>query len=114
MKKIPEKFKKIGFNYELIKREGNVGMYKQLDGKQRIGIEVVVIRLHPKDYARFKIKKGDEFYPSTGEWGKYGWSYGAYTDEQYLQALDAADIKFNEQLKKQNERKTKGRRASDA
>ena len=100
MKTIPDKFSKGGFEYELIKRAANVAIYKQYSQGCLIGLEVVCIRKHKKSYSRMNIIAGNEYLPSSSEWGLYGFSYMAFTDKQFKEGMIKAEKKFNKLLTK--------------
>ena len=74
MRKIPETYSKGGFNYTLIERKDNVAIYEQRKNAI-LQYEVVIIRKRKKDNDFAGTKSGDEYLPSTCEWGKFGWTY---------------------------------------
>lgn len=55
-----------------VKRDGRVAMYKI---QEPYGYEVIVIRERPDHDAFGKHFPAAESYPSSEEWGTYGWSY---------------------------------------
>ena len=76
MRTIPQNYKKDGFNFELIERNGNVAIYKQSKPDYvSVNYETVIIRKRKTDNDFVGTKAGDEYLPSTSEWGMYGWSY---------------------------------------
>jgi hypothetical protein len=105
MKVIPKTFRKGGFDYTHIKREGRIGMFLQKEAERLIGIEVVVIKQHKKDVPKYNIQEGDERYPSNSDFGNTGWSYGASNDKQLSEALKVARSKFDELVKVEKRKK---------
>lgn len=77
IQKIKEEFNKSGFNYKMVKRAGDVAIFKQslINGSYSC-YEVIAIKLsepHPvwnKDCEYDLI----ECYPSNSEWGKNGFT----------------------------------------
>ena len=46
------------------------------------------------------IIAGNEYLPSSSEWGLYGFSYMAFTDKQFKEGMIKAEKKFNKLLTK--------------
>ena len=76
MREIPQQYNKYGFTHTLIERDGNVAIYEQRKPTHTSSYyEVVIIRKRKTDNDFAGTKAGDEYLPSTSEWGSYGWSY---------------------------------------
>lgn len=77
MKKIPDQFTRNPFTCRLIFREAGVAIYELTHkGSGKVNnYEVVIIRQHKADNDFIKVKAGDEYLPSTSEWGQYGWTF---------------------------------------
>jgi hypothetical protein len=83
-------FKKNGFHYQLIKRNESYAIYLQKkEGFSYEYFEVVKIQKVKKDVETsfMRLKAGDEFYPSSGQWGSQGWTFTT---------LEHAESKYNE------------------
>lgn len=78
MKPLPASFEFSGFKYRQVHREGSVAVYEQSKG-ERIAFEVVQIREQRggKHHVggRDVIFEDKERYPSSEEWGIYGFTY---------------------------------------
>ena len=61
----------------LADREAGVAIYELTHkGSGKVNnYEVVIIRQHKADNDFIKVKAGDEYLPSTSEWGQYGWTF---------------------------------------
>lgn len=76
MRTIPEQYNKDGFNHHLLHRHGDVAIYEQRKPTHTSSYyEVVIVSKHAKDNDFVGTKAGDEYLPSTSEWGTYGWTY---------------------------------------
>ena len=84
MKLLPEKFTKKGFKHVLIKREGRVALYKryQQESIKTLHYEVVVISQHNGIHIEGNYIEPGELYPSTSQWGSFGWTFGKNQLEQ--------------------------------
>lgn len=78
---IPTIFHRNGFTHRLVKREGNVAIYS-LTRFGRMSYEVVKIRTFNTDQPFIKRKAGDEYLPSTSEWGTYGFTFNSLQDAE--------------------------------
>ena len=87
MIQLPDEKRKNGFQYILVGRSTRKAIYAQYLWGTVIGYEVVIIRVHPTKYSHFLNRPipEREVYPSTGEWGKFAWTY---------KTLDKPDEKF--------------------
>jgi hypothetical protein len=74
-----QKFRKSGFNFQVLLRTGPFALV----GKSRpgySGYEVAIIRPHgPYKIAGKSFPEG-ESYPSSADWGTYGWTYRTKSD----------------------------------
>lgn len=100
---LKESFYEHGHHHELVKRIGDVAIYKRwsrLSLREFKGcgrnphFEVVVIQHQPEQDAMFKGVPvhftAKELYPTQPYWGKLGWTY---------QSLERAEAKFQELLR---------------
>lgn len=77
MKPIALKFQRGGYEFEQVVREGDVAIY----GQKRPGqpgawyYEVVKIRRRAAREAFGVQFEAGEYYPSSEEWGVFGWTY---------------------------------------
>lgn len=85
-KVIPTEFKKKGFHYKQIKREGGRAIFAQTrPGSSMCNYEVVKIGRH-NGYVMGGVHiAAAETYPGSSVWGLSGWTY---------QTLDAAECKY--------------------
>jgi hypothetical protein len=92
MKKLPEKFIKKGFKHSLIKREGNVALYKRRLAESAVNhhYEVVIITSHNGISIDGNYIEPGELYPSTSQWGNMGWT---------CNTLEHAESKFKSAVK---------------
>ena len=80
LKKIPENYKKNGYEYEILRRKGDKALYEQAKNNKVYGYEVVKVR-KAKVRGFLKKSKAYEGYthyeklPSNEEFGTYGQSY---------------------------------------
>lgn len=76
MKKLSEKFVKKGFRHTLLKREGNVAIYKRssVENLKRFHFEVVIISSHNGITIEGNYIEPGELYPSGSQWGNSGWT----------------------------------------
>ena len=81
---IPSIFHRHGYTHRMIKREANIALYS-LTKFGRMTYEVCKVRTAASDNALTGRKAGEEYLPSTSEWGIYGWTF---------QTLPAAERQF--------------------
>lgn len=74
MKKIDDSYVHDGYQCQLVRREGKFALFKCTKGRG-CDYELLVIRTYKKDNSFTNTFAGDEYRPSTSEWGRYGWSY---------------------------------------
>jgi hypothetical protein len=77
-KPLPREFHARGFNYRLIAREADVAIYEQTwrgIPNPSIAYEVVRIRRHDGYTVGGKYFEPAEVYPSSEQWGAYGFTY---------------------------------------
>jgi hypothetical protein len=85
---ITGEFTKKKFTFNLIKREGKVGLFKKsrvFDGDLWTGYEVMIINTAVRDVVMggaVTMHKGDEFLPSDSLWGTKGWSFSRLADAE--------------------------------
>lgn len=76
MRKLPETFKKSGFDYLLIERQRNAAIYRQTKLPALWECyEVGKIRQNPAREAFGVQIEAAESWPSSEEWGRNGWTY---------------------------------------
>ena len=94
MKKIPNTFRKNGYDYLLLKRCDRLAIYEQSDKGKTFAYEFHKIRLNQPSIIKYKQPNGDvnvvkrplrEALPSNEDWGRYGWTFNT---------LKEADIKY--------------------
>ena len=92
MQLLKTSFRKNGYNYELLKREGTVCLFEQFKsiGSTRY-YEVLIVRLLKERYINKKKIPAREALPSNNMFGVYGWGYDT---------LEMAQQKFNELVEK--------------
>jgi len=93
MKVLSQKFIKKGFKHQLIKREGDVALYKRSSTEfpKASSYEVVIITQHNGITINGNYIEPGELYPSTTQWGDRGWTYNC---------IDSAETGFKRVLKK--------------
>ena len=107
MKTIAEKFTKKGFKHALLKREGDVAIYKRnaVESPKRFHYEVVIITRHDGISIEGNYIEPGELYPSGSQWGTMGWT---------CSTLEEAEKRFSNtqiQLKESLENKVKKNKA---
>lgn len=87
MKTISEKFTKKGFRHSLLKREGDVAIFKRspVESPKRIHYEVVIITRHEGISIEGNYIEPGELYPSGSQWGSMGWT---------CSSLEEAEVRF--------------------
>ena len=100
MKTIEWPVTKTDFIDELIKRDGDVvlSVRRSRHSGRVVSYEVQVVRVHRRDMlmnGRLMSCAGDEYLPSSSEWGQYGWSFSSLQD---------AERKFQQVLERQSVR----------
>lgn len=90
-----------GFALTQIAREGDVAIYRQRDVGSalkgpHVSYEVIVIQSHGGRTIFGKTYPPAEYYPSTEQWGKAGWTVSCMDDDA---KLEAAYIKMREVIK---------------
>lgn len=80
-RKIKPVFWKWGFDYRLIRRQGNVVLYEQ---KSKYGniISYEVMRVQTVKSPTEFHQVGDEYLPGTNSWGTLGWTLGTLKDAE--------------------------------
>jgi hypothetical protein len=76
MKKIPTTFRKHGFNFKLLMREGDIALFRKTKlGLKFESFEVVVIQRHGTFTVEGKQVAAGEHLPYSEQWGDAGWTY---------------------------------------
>jgi hypothetical protein len=81
MKAMPDRFTKYGHIFSLINRDGDVCLYSRTDEEGCTTFEVVIAQRVASDReidGKVVSQAGDEYYPSTNEWGRKGWTAITY------------------------------------
>jgi hypothetical protein len=82
-KVIPTMFKKKGFSYKQVKREGNKAIFEQTrDGSTLNNYEVVKIGKHNGYTMGGVFIEASETYPGSSLWGICGWTCTSIDDAQ--------------------------------
>lgn len=83
MKTLPLEIPKNKFLLRQIRREGVAAIYAQHQESGRVqGYEVIRIR-EGKEWSAFgKTYPAAEIYPSSEQWGTYGWTYSCLADAE--------------------------------
>jgi len=87
MKILPTEFTKWGDTFRQIKREGDIAIYERKTGSVT-SFEVVRIRGHngrtfaDKETGELRTTDPAEYYPSSEEWGRMGWTYSWIEDAE--------------------------------
>lgn len=90
MKLLPQTFEKKGFLHAEEYREGNIAIYKRWKPEGTPHWETIIVRVAPA--SKFTVdepknghirtrtieREEQEVYPSSEQWGKFGWTYGSY------------------------------------
>jgi len=75
----PTQFDKAGFKHTQIAREGDVAIFRRTSLKTGAEHhETVLIRVEPRTRklpSGTIVKAGSEKYPTSSEWGSFGWTY---------------------------------------
>ena len=83
-----------GYTYHLKQRNELIALYSMLKTGASDVYEVIKVRKRKKDVhidGRLVAAEGDEYYPSSADWGLYGWSYSS---------LEDAEDKFNKLMER--------------
>lgn len=81
-------FRRHGYEFERINRIGPIAIYKRSRCNRVVSFEVLVLRATPeRTLPDGTIVPAKERYPTSSEWGEYGWS---------CTSLDRAQSKFEE------------------
>jgi hypothetical protein len=76
MKEIPPAFRHDGFEFKLLLREGNIGLFRKTKpGLTFESFEVVIIQRHDTFTIQGKQVEAGEHLPSSEQWGVKGWTY---------------------------------------
>ena len=76
--KLKKEFTTSGFDFRQMKRKGDWALYEKRRGGS-VSYEVIKIRSKEETKAKIQGKeiifKGGEYYPSTTEFGDFGWAF---------------------------------------
>ena len=75
MKTLAEKFNRNGFEFEQVQRTENAAIYQKFKSGGACSFEVIRIRERKEREAFGTTFEAGEFYPSSEEWGVFGWTY---------------------------------------
>ena len=80
MKILPTTFRSDGFYFELLKRDGDIALFR----KTKLGFsfetfEVVLVQHHKERIIAGKSIEGGEAMPSSEQWGSKGWTFSEKT-----------------------------------
>ena len=100
-------FQRGEFNYKQIAREGDVAIYEQTwrgCSEPSVCYEVIRIRRHNGKEIKGQWVEPSEFYPSSTEWGKYGFTFtdkeAAFAKLQKIAASLNAPVRFGQKRKR--------------
>ena len=85
-KPLKEKFHSKGFNFLLVKREGDIAIYKKYASKKNFCYELIKITRHNGYTVQGNFIEPSEVYPGDAMWGVKGFTY---------KDLEAAEKHFN-------------------
>ena len=92
MKILEKEFKSSGFNFKQVKRVADKAIYeKRSIGGKAVSIEVIRIKSHNGYELGGVYIEPAETYPSTSQWGLYGWTYSNM--EQAIQKFNSLTVK---------------------
>lgn len=100
MKPLGNSFRKNGFHYELVKRDGDVAMFKQRlrEGVGCLAYEVIIVQKNDDYEMAGNLIPAHESAPGNEAFGRLGWSFPS---------LERANVKFRQivgrQMAVQNE-----------
>ena len=94
MKALANEFRKSGFDFKLLLRDGNVALLRKTKPALFFeSYEVVRVQRHNGYQIAGKKIPPAEMMPSSYNWGTHGWTFTSY---------DAACVKFNQLKDKQS------------
>ena len=117
MKKLEKTLRKNQFDYELVERNENFAIYKQLSDNLTISFEVFKIKNNKETKIGDNIIEAGEAFPGNEDFGKIAWTYSAFVnpemdkkeyqkrvDKAYLQAKNKFEIiNTKEELKEEDD-----------
>lgn len=100
MNTLPIEFDRGGFDFKQMWREGNVAIYgkKKSEWKDFFAFETVIVRQRGEREAFGKVFEAGEYYPSSEEWGRFGWA-----DRDFSHSQARARILVVGQIEKQGQ-----------
>ena len=76
MKILPTTFRSGSFDFELLKRDGDIALFRKTKPRLRFeSLEVVIIQTHETFEIKGKLIPAGEHLPPSGQWGVKGWTY---------------------------------------
>jgi len=73
--KVLKQYKKNGFSFDIIERDGEFAIAKGVRGSGVVSFEVITIRQHNGLNFGDRTTEPAEYPPSNTEWGSKGWTY---------------------------------------
>lgn len=100
METLSPSFSKKGFLFNLVKRIGRIAIFKKtrLTTNKDDSYEVIIVQKHDGYFMAGTFIKAGECFPGNNDWGSKGWTYR-------IEDYDRAELKFNELLIKEQNRK---------
>lgn len=96
IQKLPETFRKYGYDFKLVKRSEKAAIYSQAIKDVVFAYEVIKIRKLIRQMLPSGVTiPAKEAFPSTSDWGKHGWT---------VRTLERALAKFQELEDESNKR----------
>jgi hypothetical protein len=80
VKPLPDTFRKGGYDYQRVARDGDVAIYAQSQGERIYAHEVVIVQRYPDYEMMGKLIAAHEAFPSTESWGSQGWTCTSLTE----------------------------------
>lgn len=89
MKPLPDQYKKNGYDFNRIDREGDVAIYEQIEPEtnRRVAFEVFEVMKYPEREIGGVVVPAKEATPSNEMWGTFGytvWNLGAANEKKDL------------------------------
>jgi hypothetical protein len=77
MTPLGDTYRKNGFTYELITREGDIAIFQQRlrPGAGCLAYEVIIVQKDPDRTIAGAFIPAHERAPGNPDWGRYGWTY---------------------------------------
>lgn len=91
MIKLPNEFKKWGFDWKVLKRFSDIAIIEQ-KSEYSVNYNVVIIRKNKEFEICGNLIPAKESIPAEAQWGIYAWNYG--------KDIKSAENKYNELIQK--------------